>query len=199
MLSGYNKDIDYQKSLLIKILEQSRINGILDALARLDIPEYYAGAGCIVQTVWNYLSVFSEGKGIDDIDIAYFDAADLSYEAEDRIIKKITLALSEISVKLDIKNQSRVHLWYKECFGYEIEPYSSLEDAINTWPTTATSIGVRKNRAGEFMVYAPLGLNDIFGKIVRANKKKITKEIYQKKVDKWLKTWPDLKIIPWEK
>jgi len=199
MLSGYNKDIDYQKSLLVEILKKSRISGILDALARLDIPEYYAGAGCIVQTVWNYLSVFSEGKGIDDIDIAYFDAADLSYEAEDRIIKKITLALSEISVKLDIKNQSRVHLWYKECFGYEIEPYSSLEDAINTWPTTATSIGVRKNRAGEFMVYAPFGLNDLFGKIVRANKKKITKEIYQKKVDKWLKTWPDLKIIPWKK
>jgi len=50
----------------------------------------------------------------------------------------------------------------------------------------------------EFKVYAPFGLNDLFGKIVRSNKAQINKQIYEKKVSSWLNKWPDLKIIPWE-
>ena len=200
MSSECNSDIDYQKNLLGRILEQSKIiRDILDTLVRLDIPDYYVGAGCIAQTVWNYLSGFSESKGISDIDIVYFDSNDLSYEAEDKIIKKVSQGLLEIPIKLDVKNQARVHLWYDEYYGYDIGPYLSLEEAINSWPTTATSVGVRKNVNNRTLVYAPYGLNDLFGKIVRANKKQITKEIYQEKVNKWLKTWPDLKVIPWEK
>ena len=45
-------------------------------------------------------------------------------------------------------NETRVHLWYEAHFGYRIDPYASVEDAINTWPTTATSIGVRRGGRG---------------------------------------------------
>jgi hypothetical protein len=34
--------------------------------------------------------------------------------------------------------------------------------------------------------------------IVRANKTKITKEIYVQKVNKWKSKWPGLTIIPWQ-
>jgi hypothetical protein len=88
-------------------------------------------------------------------------------------------------------------LWYKRHFGYEIQKYKSLESAINTWPTTATAIGVRIEEDNKFKVYAPFGLNDLFGKIVRANKIQITEEIYKNKVVNWLKKWPDLNVIPW--
>lgn len=91
-----------------------------------------------------------------------------------------------------------MHIWYKEHFGYEIKPYSSIEEAINSWPTTSTAIGIRLNQDNSWKLYAPFGLNDVFGKVVRANKVQITKEIYEKKVERWIKFWPDLKIISWD-
>jgi hypothetical protein len=48
-----------------------------------------------------------------------------------------------------------------------------------------------------FKIYAPFGLNDLFGMIVRANKAQITEEIYLQKVNKWKSKWPALTIIPW--
>lgn len=49
---------------------------------------YYIGAGCLVQTVWNELTGRAPGYGISDIDIIYYDAADLSYAAEDAMVAK---------------------------------------------------------------------------------------------------------------
>lgn len=89
-------------------------------------------------------------------------------------------------------------MWYKDHFGYSIEPYTSIESTINTWPTTATAIGVKLDENNKFKVYAPFGLNDLFGKIVRPNKIQITKHIYEKKVSNWLSKWSDLIVVPWE-
>lgn len=99
-------------------------------------------------------------------------------------------------MQIDIKNEARVHLWYKRYFGYTINPYSSIESAINTWPTTASSIGVRI-KEGELIVYAPFGMNDMFGQIVRANKSQITEEIYIKKCEKWKSKWESLTVLKW--
>ncbi len=90
------------------------------------------------------------------------------------------------------------NLWYEKHFGRPIDQYKSVEEAISTWPTTATSIGVRKID-GQFHVYAPFGLDDLLGMIVRANKVKITEKIYQDKVDRWIKIWPNLKVISWDR
>jgi len=50
----------------------------------------------------------------------------------------------------------------------------------------------------ELKVYAPFGLNDLFGKVVRANKVQIKKEIFESKTTKWLSKWPDITVIPLE-
>jgi len=34
--------------------------------------------------------------------------------------------------------------------------------------------------------------------VVRANKKQITREIYEKKIARWGTLWPDLEIIAWD-
>lgn len=49
----------------------------------------------------------------------------------------------------------------------------------------------------DLVYYAPFGLNDLFGMMVRANKVQITEEIYNKKVERWKVLWPGLTIIPW--
>jgi hypothetical protein len=90
--------------------------------------------------------------GIGDIDIVYYDSKDLSGEKEEYIERKIMSLLGDLPFKVDVKNEARVHLWYEKKFGYRIEPYQSLEDAINSWPTTATSLGVRRENNGEFKV-----------------------------------------------
>jgi hypothetical protein len=198
MLQGYNTDINTQIKLLEDIVMSSEV--LKTALIRakqLNIGNYYIGAGCITQTVWNYLSNYPLEYGIKDIDFVYYDSINIDIESENNVIRQVKQLYSDIKIEIDVKNQARVHLWYEDHFGYSIEPYSSLEAAINTWPTTATAIGIRIANNNDFIVYAPFGLNDLFGMIVRANKVQITKEIYEKKLDSWLSKWPDLFVTPW--
>lgn len=199
LLSGYNLDIYTQLEILESIIMSNEIINIAIERARLlGIDNYYIGAGCIAQTVWNYLSNNPLEYGIKDIDFVYFDDSNLDFESENKVVSKVKDLYSDLNTEVGVKNQARIHLWYKSHFGYTIEPYTSLESALNTWTTTATSIGVRKEKNNKLKVYAPFGLNDLFGKIVRANKSQITKQIYESKVSSWLNKWPDLKIIPWE-
>jgi hypothetical protein len=135
---------------------------------------------------------------IKDYDIVYFDLTDLSGGAEEARAEEARKLFEDLGVELDVKNEARVHLWYPDHFGYAIKPYSSTEDGISTWPTTATAIGVRRNPDGSLTVYTPFGLEDLYGLIVRPNKRQITKEIYLTKVERWKKCWPRLVVVPWE-
>ncbi|MGO7089137.1 nucleotidyltransferase family protein [Rhizobium leguminosarum] len=45
--------------------------------------------------------------------------------------------------------------------------------------------------------FAPFGLSDLLGGVVRANKRQITREVYERKVDRWIKFWPKLTIVNW--
>lgn len=165
--------------------------------SELKLKNCYVGAGFIAQSIWNHLFGYSLTHGINDIDIVYFDE-DLSFENEDVAIKKANALFVGYPLKVNLKNQARVHLWHQDHFRYAIKPYRSAEEAINTWPTTATAIGLRLGEDKEWVVYAPFGFNDLLSKIVRANKVQITQEIYESKVKRWISYWPDLKIIPWE-
>lgn len=196
-MKGYNSDLQSQLEQLSIILEQNEIlYDVMRKASKIGLQNYYIGAGCITQTVWNYQMGYELTNGISDIDFVYYDNSDISFSAENDAIEIIKNTIIPCEIKLDIKNQARVHLWYKERFGYDIKPYLSVEDAINSWPTTATSIGVRFEN-NNLKVYAPFGLNDIFGMIVKANKVQITEEIYLQKVIKWSEKWPSLRIIPW--
>ncbi|HET7629593.1 MAG TPA: nucleotidyltransferase family protein [Bacillales bacterium] len=195
-LHYYNKDLESQIDALINIVcGNDFIKEVLLKASQLELQDYYIGAGCITQTVWNHISGYPLEYGIKDIDFVYFDR-DLSEAAESEVKAVLNEKFDDLPLRLDVKNEARVHLWYKQRFGYEIQPYQSLEAAINSWPTTATAIGLRKEDG--WKVYAPYGLNDLFGMIVRANKLQITKEIYEKKVDRWTEKWGHLQVIPWE-
>lgn len=193
---GYHCDIGTQMRLLQEILSQSPVLAeILRETPVLGLENYYIGAGCICQTVWNFQNGLDPMYGISDVDLAYFDG-DLSYEKEDAVIRRAKQKFSALPVALDVKNQARVHLWYRDRYGYDLPPYTSVEQAIGTWPTTATAVGVRLEGSG-LTVCAPFGLNDLFGQIVRPNKVQITEETYRKKCEKWGLKWDTLTVIPW--
>lgn len=194
---GKNKDLDYQMNLFKEIiLKNNVLKTILERLEGYGLDNYYVAAGAINQTVFNYYHNNSMDYLIDDYDIVYYDE-DLSYEREDKIIKEINLLCKDLNVSLDIKNQARVHLWFKNKFGYSIEPNKSVEDAISKWGSTVTCIGVRlKNN--ELTIFAPYGLNDLFSLIIRPNKENFIKKGYEEKTRKWKQNWPKLTIIPWD-
>jgi hypothetical protein len=184
---------------LIDIIESNLyLQKIITVLYELKTEDFYIGAGAITQTVWNILTNRPVDYGIDDIDIVYYNPQNIEETYERKVMEYLNQELERFPFWLDVKNQARVHLWYRDKFGYDIEPYKSIEDAIDTWPTTATSLGVRKLSEKDWEVYAPFGLNDIFHMKIVANSRQVTKEIYNKKVKKWIQKWPELDVIQWD-
>ena len=163
----------------------------------IELPDCWLVAGSVAQSVWNNRFGMPQRFGVSDVDIVYFDAEDLSVETENSHAERIRQHFKDLPVWIDVKNEARVHIWYEDKFGYPIAQYQSVKAAISTFPTTATAVGVRPI-SDELEVYAPFGLDDLIGGIVRANKAQITKEIFETKVDKWLQAWPDLEVINWE-
>ena len=178
------------------LLKNPYIKVILKRTPKLKFSNWYLGAGCIAQTVWNYLSDNPLYAHIGDYDLVYFDNGDISEQTENKYRKKAEKVFKDLPIEVELVNEARVHTWYEQEFGKKIKQYISIENAIASWPTTATSIGVRLNDQGNFVIYTPFGLDDLFNMVVRANKKQITKEIYLKKVNKWTKYWPNLVVIP---
>lgn len=201
MLEGINKNIFEQLEVLEEILRKNtklmKILEVLEkyALTNPDFKNYYIGAGGINQTVFNYYHGFDLNYGIKDFDIVYYDL-DTSYEKEDRIIKDLELLLKDIDGVFDVKNEARVHIWYKEKYGTEIIPYVSVEDAISSWGATITCIGVRLEK-GKFKVCCPYGLNDIFSMTIRPVKGHFTEDAYIARANRWKNKWNKLKIISW--
>ncbi|KFN10492.1 nucleotidyltransferase family protein [Paenibacillus macerans] len=80
-------DLSTLEKRLIEIIKLSPILvEVFELNHKLNLREYYIGAGCIAQTVWNYLIGNPLEYAIKDIDIVYFDI-DLTYQKEDGVIK----------------------------------------------------------------------------------------------------------------
>ncbi len=178
------------------ILNSPVLDPIIRQWSRVSLPDCWLAAGAIAQTVWNDFFGHAPHYGISDIDLVYFDAADLSEDGEAKQVERIRREFSCPGLKIDVKNEARVHLWYAQKFGREIPPYISTQHAITTFPTTATAIGVQPAGA-ELLISAPFGLSDLLGTIVRPNKTQITRDIYEAKIARWQLLWPDLNIIEW--
>lgn len=192
-----NLDLEKQLKLFREIIKKNKKLWAFIEKANTNFSfEYYIGGGILTQSVWNYVSNFEINTGIKDLDFIFYNP-NISEKEEEKLIKEIKNIGKDINLEIDVKNQAKVHLWYEEKFGFPIKPYLSLEDAINTWPTTGNCIGVRKENK-KLKVYAPYGLNDIFSKIVRPNKTLRVEKVYNKKCQRWLEIWKDLKIIPWD-
>ena len=74
---------------LLQILRKNKsVQLILKRAKELNMPNWYLGAGGIAQTVWNVKHGFDPENGIKDYDLVYYDADNISYEAEDVFIQK---------------------------------------------------------------------------------------------------------------
>ena len=172
------------------------ISTILSRWDTIALPDCWLSGGAIAQTVWNSAFGLSPEYGLADIDLVYFDDADLSEEGEAHQAARVRALFPDLPLWIDAKNEARVHLWYEVKFGYPITPYRSSEHAIATFPTTAGAVAIRPGPAG-LSLFAPFGLDDLLGCTVRPNKAQITQAIYEAKVARWRSFWPGLTIIGW--
>lgn len=170
---------------------------VLSRTAALRLPGWYLTAGCVFQTVWNVVTGRAPAEGIRDYDIFYFDATDLSWDAEDAVIRRGRTAFAGLDAEVQIRNQARVHLWYRRKFGVPCPPHDSTEAAIDTFPSTTCCLGVRTEPPDHWRVYAPHGLSDVFNLVVRPNPVLAPGSVYRTKTARWRRRWPELTIVDW--
>lgn len=181
-------------------LELVRQNSVVTEVLRLAdeqaLPNWYLTAGCLFQTVWNLLDGHSPTRGIGDYDLFYFDDSDMSWDAEDRVIAEAAERYASCGGFVEVRNEARVHLWYEEKFGVPCAPFTSCEQAIDSFAATACCVGIRST-AGQLEVYAPFGFDDLFDMVLRPNPVLAPKAVYEAKAAKWAALWPSLTVLPW--
>ena len=170
---------------------------VLARAAEMALPGWYLVAGCLYQTVWNVVTGQPPESGILDYDLAYFDGSDLSWEAEDVVIRSGQKIFAGLPAPVQIRNQARVHLWYEQKFGLPCPPHESTEAAIDTFEATTACLGVRAEPGGRWRIYAPHGLADVFNLVVRPNPILAPRQVYQAKTARWQRQWPSLTVLPW--
>ncbi len=170
---------------------------VLSRSAALGLPDWYLVAGCLYQTVWNVVTGQPAEAGILDYDLAYFDASDLSWEAEDAVIQAECQVFTGLPAPVQIRNQARVHLWYEQKYGSPCLPHKSTEAAIDTFEALVACPGVRLEPGGQWRVYAPHGLADVFNIVARPNPVLAPRSVYEAKVRRWRRQWPALTVLPW--
>src|SRR5437868_156969 len=83
---------------------------VLRTLRTLDLPQSRLVAGAIYQRVWNVLTGRPLDHGVKDWDVVYFDDGDLSWAAEDAVIRRVAAAFGAWRGRIETRNQARVHL-----------------------------------------------------------------------------------------
>jgi uncharacterized protein len=175
----------------------STLTEVLARAATMELPGWYLVAGCLYQTVWNVVTGQPAEAGILDYDLAYFDGSDLSWDAEDAIIRAGNEIFAGLAAPVQIRNQARVHLWYEAKFGVPCAPHESAEAAIDSFEATTACLGIRLQPDGRCRIYAPHGLADMFNLVVRPNPVLAPRHVYEAKTARWRRQWPALTVLPW--
>lgn len=166
---------------------------ILDAWDALELPDAWLVAGCLFQTVWNLQSGRPPQEGIKDYDIFYFDAADLSPEGEARVQARVDDSFRSLGVPIEAKNQARVHLWYRDFFGFAYPQLTSAQDGIDRFLIPCTCVGLRK-RAGRYELYAPNGLDILYAGVLTPNPLTPHLPLFRAKAASYKSRWDWLRV-----
>ncbi len=162
---------------------------VLRAAERLNLRDWWIGAGFLRNPIWNAL----EGKPIEaarDIDLVYFNQQDVTPETDWAYDEHMNADYP--FADWEIRNQARMH--YVNGF----EPYTSTEDGIAHWVETATCVGVRL-QDGQLHYLFCYGTDDLFGLVARPTPQFRTPELlpvfWKRIADKrWRERWPHLRV-----
>jgi hypothetical protein len=172
---------------VLAIIRENPVNrALLAVLPTMDIPHCMLTAGALFQTYWNHRAGLPAEWGIKDYDVAYFDA-DLSWEAENRVIAKVDQACSHLGVKVEVRNQARVHLWYEARFGGAYSPLKQVTDGIDRYLIRSTCLGVDVCTGA---LYSTHGLDDLQDDLLRMNELNARPSLFKAKAASYQERWP---------
>jgi len=167
---------------------------VLEKVRSLDLPDWLIFSGAVYQPVLNHLTGRDPDYGIKDYDLAYFDASDISYDAEDVVIRKVAAALpAPLRDLVETRNQARVHVWFESKFGEPYAPLSCSAEALDRFVSATFAVGVRIDRGGRLTIIAPFGLDDLFALRMRPNPTRRTNG-FARAVASLTARWPELKV-----
>ena len=173
----------------LEIIKLNPVNAaILSRLTELNAPQAYLVAGCLFQTVWNVNSGRPPAEGIRDYDLFYWDA-DTSYEAEDLVIRRADALFADLNVRIEVRNQARVHLWFGGKHGLHRPAIGSSKEGIEQFLVLCTCLGI--SASGE--VYAPYGFDDLTASLLRLNPHSQTPQLFDAKAADYQERWPWLR------
>eukprot|EP00873_Tetraselmis_striata_P030466 jgi/Tetstr1/450730/TSEL_037766.t1 len=170
---------------------------VLETLWAAGLPQALVGGGAVYQTVWNGLTGRPTWYGVKDIDAIYFDDTDLSYAAEDAVIRRVGALLSDAPVPVEIRNQARVHLWFGEKFGFHVPPLKSSAEALTRYASRTHAVAVALDDDGGLTVEAPFGLDDLFAFRVTPNRLGKSRQAHIEKGERAKSVWPEVEVVSW--
>jgi hypothetical protein len=148
---------------------------VLSVARDLCLPDWLLFSGAVYQPVLNHLTGRPLDYGIKDYDLGYFDASDLSYEAEDAVIRRVKAAFDEsLRSMVEVRNQARVHLWFEAKFREPYGPLSCTAEALERFASATFAVGVRLEPDDRLYIEAPFGLADLFALRLRPNPRRET-------------------------
>lgn len=169
-------------------------SAVLERASRLGVSDWALAAGAVYQNVWNALTGRPGGHGVRDYDLAYCDVSDLSWEAEDAVIKRADALFAGLTKPVEVRNQARVHLWFEDKYGEPRAPVTSIEAALLGYAAPAHMVAVRPRPAGGLDVLAPMGLQDVFAIVIRPARPAALSQDFLAKARRMQTLWPELRI-----
>jgi hypothetical protein len=160
----------------------------------LDLPDWLIMSGAVYQRVLNVLTKQAPDYGVRDYDLGYFDASDISYEAEDAAIRRVAAAFDEpLRRAVEVRNQARVHVWFEGHFGERYAPLSCTAEALERFVSPMFAVGLRLMGDDRLHIAAPFGLADLFALRLRPNPRRFSANFSQVAAGV-TRRWPEVSV-----
>jgi len=149
-------EIELRERLTEIVCATPRLMRVLSVARHLCLPDWLVFSGAVYQPVLNHLTGRPLDYGIKDYDLGYFDASDLSYDAEDAVIRRVKAAFDEpLRSMVEVRNQARVHLWFEAKFSEPYGPLSCTAEALERFASATFAVGVRLESDDRLQIDAP--------------------------------------------
>jgi len=112
----------------IFVAAQPTMMTVLMSAEKLGLSDCWVGAGFVRNPVWDALHGRPWSASYTDIDVAYFDPADIDPKRDEVIEAELAVVIP--GAPWSVKNQARMHLQNGDA------PYTDTADAMRHWPET---------------------------------------------------------------
>ena len=157
----------------------------LRAARALALPDWCVAAGFVRNRVWDHLHDISPPREPPDIDVLYYDAADLSKEREVEYERRLDALLP--GPLWQVRNQARMHVWK------DVPQHRDTAESTTYWLETVTAVGVRLEADDSLTVIAPLGVDDLVNMHCRPTPfGRMRRHEYEARIaaKRWRELWP---------